>query len=115
MKFEDFMQERERVFAELAKNEAAYVQRISPDAQAVAKDFGDKYAPMPPFKGDYKQVLASLPKIIDDRLAQVAAYCECDSSDILRVPSASKVFSPDVLTTRLLFVALGLSVQRVCA
>ena len=89
MKFEAFMMEREAVSAELAKNEEAYVQGITPDAQIVAKDFGDKYAPMPPFKADYKQFLSSLPKIMDDRLSQVAAHCECDVGDILRVPSAS--------------------------
>ena len=92
-KFEDFMQQREEVCAELAKNEEAYVQSVSPDAQAVAKDFGDKYVPMPPFKADYKQVLSSLPKIMDDRLSQVGAYCGCDCSDILRVPSCSNVLA----------------------
>ena len=85
--FEAFVQERAGTCVALSEAEAKYVAGMSVDAEQVAKSFADKYAPMMPFKADYKPVLTNLQKTIEDRLSQVVDHCGCHADDILRVIS----------------------------
>ena len=83
--FDAFMQQWDDASAALHEAEAKYALDLALDAQKIAQTFGDKFSPMIPFKADYKQMLANLQKVVEDRLAEVAGFCGRAVEDVLRV------------------------------
>ena len=81
----DFVEARAETMPQLRAAEESYAQGIRPAALAVAKVFADKYVPMMPYRGDYRTFLEGLPKIVEDRLQEIASHCSCNVGDILRV------------------------------
>ena len=85
LQYSNFIEERAAAMAQIHAAEETYAKQIEPAASDVARQHADKYAPMFPFKADYRGFTASLQKLLEDRMQEIAAHCGCDVGDILRV------------------------------